>query len=180
MALYGARSTPPIFSSAVLQTEIVESFFFHSRLTSLGYCSGGAIRTLLRPVVPYTLALLRSALGRFFDRWYFTYQRSSRGAVDPADDIPSPWQVILGFPWVTSTFRLASLACCSGGASLALLRPVVPYTLALSLVLSAGGVSGSGALTALLLVDQLPPYKYKAITWYSNEFPTGSNLGSTV
>ena len=37
----------------------------------------GALLVLLRPVVPYTLALLRSALGRFLGRWYLAYQCSS-------------------------------------------------------------------------------------------------------
>ena len=42
----------------------------------LGACSGtGAILALLRPVAPHTLALLRSAFGRFLDWWYLTYQR---------------------------------------------------------------------------------------------------------
>ena len=53
---------------------------------------------LLRPVAPFTLALLRGALGRFLGRWYFTYQRSSPGAVDRADDVPALWQVILEYP----------------------------------------------------------------------------------
>ena len=95
MAFYGARSTPPIFSSAVLQTEVVGSFF-HSRLEPPSAVAGGA------PCAPLdggTLALLRSALGRFLGRWYFTYQRFSPGAVNRADDIPALfWQVILRFP----------------------------------------------------------------------------------
>ena len=39
-----------------------------------------------------------------------------------------------------------SFGSCSGRAVLALVRPVVPDTLALSVALSAGGVSGSSAL----------------------------------
>ena len=56
MALYGARSTLPMFSSAVLQTGDVESFSYF-RLAALGYRFDGALLALLRPVVPYTLAL---------------------------------------------------------------------------------------------------------------------------
>ena len=46
-----------------------------------------------------TLALLRSALGRFLGRWHFTYQRSSPGAVDRADDVSALFgQVMLEYP----------------------------------------------------------------------------------
>ena len=50
--------------------------------------------------------------------------------------------------WVLSTFTPASLGCCSDnfGTFLAIFRPVVPHTLALSLALSARGVSGCDAL----------------------------------
>ena len=59
----------------------------------------GALVALLRPVAPFTPTLVRSALGRFFGRWYFTYQRFSPGAVDRADYVPALlWQVIVGFP----------------------------------------------------------------------------------
>ena len=88
MALYGARSTLPMFSSAVLQNGDVESFS-HFRLFQP--LSAGALMTLpafLRPVAPFTLlALLCSVLGRFLGRWYFRYQRSSRGAVDRVDEV---------------------------------------------------------------------------------------------
>ena len=57
MVLYGAPSTLPMFSPAVLQTGVVETFFLHSRLASLGCYSDGALLALLRSVVPYTLAL---------------------------------------------------------------------------------------------------------------------------
>ena len=57
--------------------------------------------TFLRPVAPYTLALFRSALCWFLDRWYFTYQRSSPGAADRADDVPAFfWQaIVVWFPF---------------------------------------------------------------------------------
>ena len=43
-----------------------------------GTCSGtGAVLALLRSAEPHTLALLCSALGRFLDLWYLTYQRFS-------------------------------------------------------------------------------------------------------
>ena len=48
-------------------------------------------------MVLYTLALLRSALGRLLHPWYLMYQRYP-GAVDQADDIPALWQVIVGLP----------------------------------------------------------------------------------
>ena len=73
-----ARSTPPNFSLAVLQTEVVESYFDFT--STPGYPPSTValvmLLALLRPVVLYTLTLLRSALGRFLGRWYFTYQRS--------------------------------------------------------------------------------------------------------
>jgi hypothetical protein len=47
MVLYGAPSTLPIFFPAVLQTGVFEYFFLHSRLTSLGRCSGDALLALL-------------------------------------------------------------------------------------------------------------------------------------
>ena len=50
-----------------------------------------------------------SALGRSFGRSYFTYQCSSPGAVDLADDGPASRQVRLAYPSGSlPTFRLAS------------------------------------------------------------------------
>ena len=46
---------------------------------------------------------------------------------------------------------------CSGGAVLALVRPVVPYTLAISSALSAGGVSDRALYNSALLADRLSP-----------------------
>ena len=74
------------------------SLLLHFRPTSRGCSSDDALIVLLRPVAPSTLALLRSALGRFLGRWHFTYQRSSPGAVDGADVVPALWQVILKYP----------------------------------------------------------------------------------
>ena len=98
-ALYGAPSTPSTFSPAVLQRLWSPlRLYLHSRLLpSLDCCSGGTLLAFLRPVVPYTLAILRSALGRFLGRWCLTYQCSSPGAVDRADSIPALWKVIVGF-----------------------------------------------------------------------------------
>ena len=49
-----------------------------SKPASLGCCSGiAAVLALLRLMVPHTLALLRSALGRLVHRWYLMYQRCS-------------------------------------------------------------------------------------------------------
>ena len=71
---------------------------------------------------------------------------------------PAPWQIPEGprSLRLVPKFRLTSLGSCSGGAVLALVRPVVPYTLALSSACSAGGVSGS-ALYNTFLADRLPP-----------------------
>ena len=44
---------------------------------SLGACSGGVLLAVLRPLLPYTLAFLRCALGRFLGQWCLTFQRSS-------------------------------------------------------------------------------------------------------
>ena len=47
---------------------------------------------------------------------------------------PTLWQVLWDSRshWVAPKFRLTSQDFCSGGAGLALVRPVVPYSLALS------------------------------------------------
>ena len=106
-------------------------------LGSLGF-PGCALVALLRPVPPITLALLRSALGRFLGRWYLTYSHSSPGgAVDQAGKIPSFWQVntisrSLRISVLYPNSRLTSPGSCSGYEVLELVRPVVPYTLALS------------------------------------------------
>ena len=121
------------------------SLLLHFRPASRG-CDGAFV-TLRRPVAPFTLALLRSALGRFLGGWYFTYQHSSPGAVDRVDDVPALWQVILEYPSGSPPkSRQTFLRPCSGDAVLALVQPVVPYTMALSAALSAGGVSGSSTL----------------------------------
>ena len=108
-----------------------------------------------------TLELLRSALGRFLGQWYFTYQRSSPGAVDRPDDVPALfWQVSAGIPFfrVTSKSRQALLGSCSGGAVLALVRPVIPYTYWRHPQRSRPVVSPAVALfNSTLLADQLPP-----------------------
>ena len=51
MAFYGTPSTLPMFSSAILQTEVVESFFFHSRLYPSSAVDLVALLALLRPEV---------------------------------------------------------------------------------------------------------------------------------
>ena len=106
-------------------------------------------RTRCAPSTSGTHWRFFSALGRFLGRWYFTYQRSSPGAVDRANDVPALFgKVILKIPvWFTSKFQ-ASLSSnfCSGRAVLALVRPVVPYTLALSAAFAVGGVCVNGTL----------------------------------
>ena len=93
MMLYGTRTTLR-YSSAVLQTGAVE--YSTTLPTSLRGCSSdGTLAALLRPVAPFTLALICSVLCRFFGRWYFTHQRSSSGAVDRVDDVPCSLAVIL-------------------------------------------------------------------------------------
>ena len=159
MAPYGASSIQSIFSPAVLQG------------------SWGPLRFYLHfQARPLALALVVFS-SRSFDGCYLTRWRSfavllagssasgtsrtkaPHDAVDRADDISSLWQMTVGFPFnlVTSTSRLASLGCCSGSALLALLRPVVPHTLALSGALSAGGVSSSGTLQRSSLPTDCPP-----------------------
>ena len=49
------------------------SLLLHFRPTFRGCSADGALVTLLRPVAPFTLALVRSALDRFLRRWYLTY-----------------------------------------------------------------------------------------------------------
>ena len=99
-------------------------------------------------MVPYTLALLRSALHRFLSRWYFTYQRSSLGAVDQDDNIPALWQVIVRFKPIWTIFTLRSSP--SAIALVALpSRSFGQLYLTHSrsfAALSAGNVSGSGAI----------------------------------
>ena len=77
----GTSNSTGVFSSCLLLAGVLGILFgFIStlRLASFGCYSGlDAVLALLRPVVPYTLSVLRSALGRFLDRWYLTYQRSS-------------------------------------------------------------------------------------------------------
>ena len=53
-------------------------------------------------MAPFTLALLRSALGRFFGRWYFTCQCSFPGAVDQVDDVPCSLAGTVGFLFTPS------------------------------------------------------------------------------
>ena len=57
-----------------------------------------------------------------------------------------------GFVESSSHFRLASHGCCSDGALVALLRLVVPYTLALSMGCSAGSSSGGSSRTSAPLL----------------------------
>ena len=88
-------------------------------------------------LVPYALALLCSALGRFVGRWYLTYWHSSPDAVDRAVDVPVFWQVstVSRSLWITVLYpnsRLTSPGSCLGHEVLELVRPVVPYTLVLS------------------------------------------------
>ena len=111
--------------------------------------AGCALVALLRPVPPITLALLRSALGRFLGRWYLTYSHSSPGAVDRAGDVPALWQVgtvscSLRVTVLYPNSRLTSsgllpwsrgLRARAAGGSL--------HTGAILKALSAGGVSGS-------------------------------------
>ena len=71
---------------------------------------------------------------------------------------PALWQVSWGPRSLRATpkSRLTFPGSWSGGAVLALVRPVVSYTPALSSALAAGGVSGS-VLYNNFLVDRLPP-----------------------
>ena len=71
---------PSIHLPAVVQTGVLVSSRPHSR----DWCPSGALVALLRPGPPITLALLRSALGRFHGRCYLTYYHSP-GIVDRAD-----------------------------------------------------------------------------------------------
>ena len=48
-------------------------------------------------MTPFTSALLRSAFGRLISGWYFTYQRSSTGAVGRVDDVPCSLVGTVGF-----------------------------------------------------------------------------------
>ena len=148
IALHGAPSIQPMLCPAVLQGSWGPLRFYpHFQARSL------------------VLALVALS-SRSFDRWYLTHWRSfaalsagpsaggtSRpsappGAFDRADDIPALWQMIVRFPFNLGHLHIqaSSVGCCSGGALLALLRPVVPYTLALSVALSVGDVSASAAL----------------------------------
>ena len=144
MELYDTRSILPTFSPAVLQTEVVGPFF-HSRLVSPGCCSGSALQALLRPVIPYTLALsvalsAGSPAGGT-SRTSTPSWRCRQGRLHPCSLAGNR-----GVPvWMTFKSRLASLGYCSGCARLVFLWSAVPYTLALSAALSTGGVSGSGA-----------------------------------
>ena len=79
---------------------------------------------------------------------------------------PALWQI----PWgshslrITPKSRLTSPGSCFGGAVLALVRPVVPYTLTLSSVPSAGGVSGSSALQQRCPGQEvIPPASYRRV-----------------
>ena len=81
-----------------------------------------------------TLALLRSALGRFLGRWYWTYWRSP-GAVGRVDDVSALCQVQWGSRSLRVTvpqIQVRLSGFCPGHEVLELVRPVVPYTLALS------------------------------------------------
>ena len=98
----------------------------------------------------YALALLRRALSWFLAWSYFPYQRSSLGlelSTGPMIFLlisgRHSWGNRLGLLQIPD---LVSHGSCSGRAVLALVRPVVPYTLELSAALSVGDVSGSGAL----------------------------------
>ena len=108
-------------------------------------------------MVPYTLALLCSAIGRFLGLWYFTYQRSSYGAVDRADDIFALWQLIVGFPSLGPPYiqAIAFYGCCSDGAVLAPLWTVVSYTL--SVAVSAGVSPAVALFNSAILADRLSP-----------------------
>ena len=137
MMLYGTRTTLR-YSSAVLQTGAVE------------YSTSGQ---------PPTAVALMGHSSRSFDRWLLSHWRffvalsagsSASGTSRTSASLlalstgplmsPALWQV----PWgsrslrVTPKFRLTSTDSCSGGALLALVRPVVPYTLVLLSALSAG------------------------------------------
>ena len=115
---------------------------------------------------PSAALALMAHSSRSFHRWLLSYWHffaalstgSSAGATSRTSApllalstgpmmFPALWQV----PWgsrslrVTPESRLTSLGSCSGRAVFPLVRPVAPYTLALSSALSAGGVSGSSA-----------------------------------
>ena len=148
MALYGAPSISPMFSPAFLQRSWSPSSVLpplQARLPRMllwwyspsAPSTGGTLHTgapsqrsrpVSRPVVLHVPALLLVLL------------------IGPVISLLSGRRSWGSRRWVTSTYRLASLGCCSGGALLALLWLVVPYTLALSIALLAIGVSGSGTL----------------------------------
>ena len=157
MAPYSAPSTQPMFSPAVLQG------------------SWGPLRFYLH-FQARSLALALVALSsRSFDRWYLTHwpsfavlsagsstggaSRSNAppGAIDRADDIPSLWQMTVGFP-----FNLGHL-------HIQVSLPRLLHWWHFPRAPSAGGTSHTGALrsalgrwclqqwhsTALLLADRL-------------------------
>ena len=101
------------------------------------------------------------------------YQRSSVSAADRADDVPTLFgHVILEYPSDSLQFPgLASLGSCSCRAVLALVRPVVPYTQALSAALSAGDVSRSGALQHSPVRPVVSPASFRRVVFR----PSGSS-----
>ena len=98
-----------------------------------------SLPAFLRPLAPYTLALLHSTLGRLPCRWYFTYQRSPPDTVDWTDDVPVLFcQAIVAFSFTRVTFT----------SRLTLLQPLLwllsPHTCA------AGGSLHTGAMQSAL------------------------------
>ena len=105
-------------------------------------------------------------------RWYFTYERLPPGAVDRVDDVPALWQAIFGVPvgFISKFQASLSSGSFSGRAVLALVRPVVPYTLALILTaLSAGDVSGSALYSSALCRPVVTPELLKQADSSSSE-----------
>ena len=89
-----------MYASAILQTGVVESSSLLPASLPRVYSSDGTLVALLHPVALFTLALLFSALDRYLGRWYFTYQRSSPGAVDRTDDDPALFgPVVFEYPF---------------------------------------------------------------------------------
>ena len=146
---------------ALLQTRwcSAQLSFFRLRLrnrsrstpcSSLGWCSDGALVAPLRPVA---LLLSADSLADSTSRTSTLLLAQSTGSMVPLLSGRWSWSTLLVYLQVPDR---PSLGSCSGSAVLALVQPVVPYTLVLSSSLSTGDGSGS-ALYNALLANGLPP-----------------------
>ena len=89
-----------------------------------------------------------------------------RGAIDRAEDFPCSLAGTVGslFTPSYSQFSLFPSGSCSVGAALALVRPVVPYSLALTSALAAGGVSDRTLYDSAVLAERLSdPSSYRRL-----------------